>query len=160
MAVPPDTHRFSRSRAAIDRLAALVQRAQPERIVVAGGPCSGKSTLVSKLSDGRCRVHGGEELVGREWSAGSLEASGWLDKPGPWICENVAMARALRKWLARNLGKAVPADLIIHLGCQVADRSPGQSAMAKGCQTVWEQIKPELMRRGARILETNPQTVA
>ncbi len=94
-------------------------------------------------------------MLSAEWSAGSLVASAWLDEPGPWICENVAMARAMRKWLTRNLSRPFPADLVVHLDCQVAERSPGQSAMARGCQTVWNEIKPELMRRGVRILETS-----
>lgn len=128
---------------------------QLERIVIAGGPRSGKSTLAAKLNADRgYRVHDGEELVGLDWSGGSLRAAQWLDEPGPWICENVAMARALRKWLARNPTRTIPADLIIHIGFQVAARTPGQAAMAKGCQTVWEEIRPELIRRGARILES------
>jgi hypothetical protein len=102
-------------------------------------------------ADGRA-YHHGEELVGLEWSDGSEKASHWFDEPGPWVCENVAISRALRKWLARNpTGK--PADLIVHLTHPVADRVPGQDAMAAGENTVWEQIKPELMRRGVQILE-------
>jgi hypothetical protein len=125
-----------------------------DRIVIAGGPRAGKSTLAANLnSDRRYRIHDGEELVGCDWSAGSLQASRWLDEPGPWICENVAMSRAMRKWLARNPTKPFPADLIIHVGLQVVDRLPGQQSMALGCQTAWEEIKPELMRRGAFILE-------
>jgi hypothetical protein len=96
-------------------------------------------------------VHDGEELKGIEWSAGSEKASRWLDVPGPWVCENVAMARALRKWLLRN-PTGLPADLFIQLDTQVAERVPGQEAMAVGCRTVWDQIEPELVRRGAKIL--------
>ena len=152
---------FSRNQAALNGLAKLIQRYQREspdkrldRIVIAGGPRSGKSTLTSKISSGY-RVHDGEELVGFEWSPGSLRASEWLDEPGPWICENVAMARALRKWLARNPTGPAPADLVIQLGCQVAERIPGQQRMALGCLTVWEKIKPELLRRGTQILEAS-----
>jgi hypothetical protein len=100
-------------------------------------------------------MHDGEELVGIEWSAGSEKASHWLDEPGPWICENVAMARALRKWLARN-PKGVPADLVVNLGGFVVEPIPDQRRMALGCRTVWDAIKPELIRRGTQILESNP----
>jgi hypothetical protein len=95
--------------------------------------------------------------VGLEWSAGSEKASRWLSEPGPWICENVVMARALRKWLARNPA-GLPADLFIHLDTQVSERVPGQDRMASGCDTVWNQIEPELLRRGARIIRARART--
>jgi hypothetical protein len=120
-------------------------------VVVAGGPRAGKSTLARAIA-GKHRIHNGEELVGIDWSAGSLTASLWLSEPGPWICENVAMARALRKWLERN-PEGLPADIIIQLQEPVVERSRGQHVMALGCLTVWNQIKPELEARGARILE-------
>lgn len=100
-----------------------------------------------------CRLHDGEQLVGKDWSDGSAEAALWLEQPGPWVCENVAMARALRKWLLTH-PTGVPADLIIQLNTQVAERVPGQSVMARGCFTVWREIQPELTRRGAKILES------
>jgi hypothetical protein len=123
----------------------------PARVVLAGGPRAGKSTLALALQE-KHRLHHGEELRGLDWSTGSLVASLWLSEPGPWICENVAMARALRKWLARN-PEGVPADLLVHLGEPVSERSRGQHVMALGCQTVWNEIKSELGRRGARTLE-------
>ena len=122
--------------------------------MIAGGPRSGKSTLGEKLAkvDGR-RLRHGEELVGLDWSTGSAKAASWLEEPGPWICENVAMARALRKWLLTH-PTGTPADLIIQLNTQVAERTPGQSAMAVGCLTVWREILPELTKRGTKILES------
>jgi len=107
--------------------------------------------LASKLETEGYRIHDGEELVGLEWSAGSEQASRWLDEPGPWICENVAMARAVRKWLLRN-PKGLPADLFVQLDTQVAERTAGQQSMAVGCRTVWDGIEAELTRRGALIL--------
>jgi hypothetical protein len=109
--------------------------------------------LARKLAvDGR-KYHHGEELkdVGLGPDQGSVAAAKWLDEPGPMVCENVIMARATRKWLARN-PTGLPADLFIQLDTQVAERVPGQSAMAVGCRTVWDQIEPELVRRGAKIL--------
>lgn len=120
-------------------------------MVIAGGPRAGKSTFAAAIA-GKHRIHNGEELVGADWSAGSLTASLWLSEPGPWICENVAMARAMRKWLARN-PEGSPADLVIHINEPVVERLRGQHLMALGCETVWREIKPELERRGTRILE-------
>jgi hypothetical protein len=64
------------------------------------------------------------------------------------------MARALRKWLART-PRGIPADLIVHMSGFVVEPLPGQYRMAVGCKTVWDEIKPELVRRGATIIESN-----
>jgi len=111
------------------------------------------SHLGRKLANGR-KVHDGEELKRLSVGLGpdgSLAASKWLDEPGPMICENVIMARAVRKWLLRN-PTGLPADLFIQLDTKVAERVPGQERMAIGCRTVWDEIEPELVRRGAKIL--------
>ena len=121
-------------------------------MAILGGPRRGKSHLARRLAREGVRYHHGEELKGLEWSAGSEKASRWLDEPGPWVCENVAMARALRKWLLRN-PTGVPADLIVVLRHPVDQRIKGQETMAAGCETVWREIEPELRRRGATILQ-------
>lgn len=154
----PDPWGLQRSRLAANGLARVVrpQLRDHPRIIIAGGPRAGKSTAARQLvAAHHRRFHHGEELVGIEWSAGSEKASRWFDEPGPWLCENVAMARALRKWLTRN-PHGVPADLIIHMGGFCIEPLPGQARMAVGCRTVWNEIKPELMRRGAKIIESNP----
>lgn len=62
------------------------------------------------------------------------------------------MPRAIRKWLLRNR-EGVPADLVVFLGFPVVARSRGQHVMAMGCETVWNEILPDLRRRGANIIE-------
>lgn len=123
------------------------------RVIVAGGPRRGKSTLAQKLVGPGVKYHHGEELVGVEWSAGSELASRWFDEPGPFVCENVAMARALRKWLARN-PSGRPADVVVHLSEAVTASTPGQETMARGCATVWAEIKPELLLRGVYVIDS------
>jgi hypothetical protein len=138
---------------ALNGLVALLLRLKPDRIVITGGPRRGKSTVARKLAtDGR-RYHHGEELkrygLGPE---GSQKASEWLDEPGRFVCENVIMARALRKWMARNpTGK--PADIVVNLQHAVADTIPGQDRMAVGCETTFREILPELLRRGVRVIQ-------
>lgn len=137
----------------LTRLAqALLRKVRPARIIVAGGPRSGKSTLSAALSEGyRIPVRGTDELLGLEWSRSSEVAALWFDHPGPWICEGVVTPRALRKWLLAHPDGA-PADWIVWLDEPVSERVPGQEAMAKGCATVFRQILPELREREVRIL--------
>lgn len=146
----PLSHQVART--GLEGLRRILEQQNLPKLIIAGAPRCGKSTLAQKIArDGR-RYHHGEELVGLDWSAGSQKASEWLDEPGPWICENVAMARALRKWLARNpTGK--PADLIVNLTLPVEERTPGQDAMAVGCETVMREILPELRKRGVTVLQ-------
>lgn len=124
-----------------------------DRLVIAGGPQAGKTTLADSIFRDWLTIHRSDDLKGYMWSEASLVASTWLDEPGPWICEGVAMPRALRKWLARNPGDSKPADKILWLGEPVAPRSRGQHAMALGCDTVFRKILPELEQRGVEILE-------
>jgi hypothetical protein len=60
------------------------------------------------------------------------------------------MARALRKWLAANPDKPLDID-IVWLTKPQTSLVPGQISMAKGVMTVLNEIRPELVRRGARI---------
>jgi hypothetical protein len=143
---------MQRQRLALVRLATSLHSLPPSRVIIAGGPRSGKSTLAQNISrSGRIRVRGTDELIGLDWSDSSLVASSWFEYPGPWICEGVVTPRALRKWLAREPTGA-PADLIVWANEAVSPRVAGQEAMAKGCATVWREILPELERREVRIV--------
>lgn len=96
--------------------------------------------------------HTSAELERLPWSESSLAASFWFDEPGPWVCDGVQMARAIRKWLARN-PVGMPTDTVVHLYDPVVSRRRGQHIMATGCQTVWNEITPELYRRGVQMIE-------
>ena len=88
------------------------------RIIICGGPRTGKTQLAKHLSlkfdipKYLCtdpQALGGDaldhtELPERErWSAISADVSQWFDEPGPWIIEGVAAIRALRKWHKNTL---------------------------------------------------------
>ncbi|HEY3498046.1 MAG TPA: hypothetical protein VGK73_25280 [Polyangiaceae bacterium] len=123
-------------------------------MVIAGGPRSGKSWLTDELKGQGHRIHDGEELRLAGYDLGpdaSLAASRWLDEPGPWICENIIMPRALRKWLLNNPDGA-PADLVIWTNDRIERRAPGQESMAVGCATVWRGVVPLLREREVQIL--------
>lgn len=125
----------------------------PKRILILGGPRTGKTTLANKLGAERgIPVRGMDDLIGAfDWSAASAEAARWMDDPGPWIIEGVQGARALRKWLAAH-PEGQPADLIIHCQKPHVPLTAGQIAMGKGCLTVWGEVAAEVVRRGALVI--------
>lgn len=123
------------------------------RICITGGPRTGKTTLANKLADERgdhtsMTVAHTDDLIeqckhlGKEaWSEASRIASTWLDAPGPWIIEGVAVSRALRKWRDQHPGEAPPVDKVIRLIVPHEPLSRGQATMAKGEATVFAEIE-------------------
>lgn len=141
----------------------------PRRLVIAGGPRTGKSTLARKLAadmglqpnsetnDGHgaygygLAVRSTDELLGRkDWSEASAEVARWMDAPGPWILEGVVMARACRKWLAAHPTGA-PCDELLYVTEPKVPQIAGQARMSKGCDTVFREIESALERRGVVI---------
>lgn len=123
------------------------------RVVLVGGPRTGKTTGAKKLGAAReLRVRNTDDLIATHgWSEASSEVAQWMSEGGSWVIEGVATVRALRKWLASNPAPAVPADHIVWLEKAFVPRTAPQEGMAKGVATVWKEIEPELRRRGVRI---------
>lgn len=122
------------------------------RIVVAGGPRTGKTTLAKELGSRLgARVRSTDSLIAaHDWSAASDEVGRWLDGDGSWIVEGVAVVRAIRKWLARASGPVPFA--VVWLERPVVAQTRAQAAMHKGCETVWAEVRPMLIERGASVL--------
>jgi hypothetical protein len=122
------------------------------RTVVAGGPRTGKTTRADELAAATgAPVRHTDDVQGLDWSAASLEVSTWFGAPGPWVIEGVAAGRALRKWLAAH-PTGMPADRVYWTPSPLVPRTPGQEAMAKGCETVFREILPLLRARGVEVL--------
>lgn len=122
------------------------------RIVIVGGPHVGKTTLSEKLKAecGFENAHHSDDIKHLDWSESSEFASYWFDSEDDYVAEGVQMARALRKWLDRNPGKPLDADIVWLTTPQTA-LLKGQVSMAKGVMTVLSEIRGELEKRGARI---------
>lgn len=127
-----------------------------DRICVAGGPKSGKTTYANNF-ESTTRVRHTDSIIGKfgedrdAWSRESEEVARWFDEPGPWLIEGVTVARALRKWIARHeLGK--PCDVVVWLDEPRVPRTPKQEAMAKATKTVFEQVRPQLERLGVKVV--------
>lgn len=122
----------------------------PYRVVIAGGPRCGKTTLSHELASSRQvpTVRHTDDLVGiMPWSEQSAEVARWLCLGGSWIVEGVAVGRALRKWLENAEPNAKPCDVALYLDSPHERLTPAQEAMRKGCLTVWQQVLPELVTR-------------
>jgi len=139
------------------------------RIVILGGPRTGKTTLA--MSTGQetatAPVRHSDDLIeelkhlGKDaWSEGSRRVAEWLDAPGPWIIEGVALARALRKWREAHPGEPPPVDKIIRLTTPHVALTKGQAAMAKGEETVWQEIAGWLLGEGVAMDDGTLDSVA
>ncbi len=121
------------------------------RILIAGVPRAGKTYLAERLARERgLTVQHTDDLISMGWSESSEAVSVWMEEPGPFVLEGVSIPRALRKWLlAHETG--IPADVMFWGATPREPLSKGQAAMGKGCETVWAQVRDELVRRGMRI---------
>jgi hypothetical protein len=138
------------------------------RIVIAGVPRAGKTTLANHLESERTGrpcpdntgpltingaiVHTDDFIRLYEWSRVSEVVAEYFDIPGPWIIEGVRAVHALRKWLAAH-PKGRPCDRIIWLGAPRVALTHGQNVMAKGCRTVWAEVRPLLLARDVHVEE-------
>jgi hypothetical protein len=121
------------------------------RICITGSPRTGKTTLAKRL--GVIPIKHTDDHLALGWSECSLHCSYWFDDSGPFCAEGVAIVRSLRKWLDRNsVGR--PCDQLIVLWAPFTPLSKGQHAMAKGVETVLNEIRGELLRRGVEIVES------
>lgn len=129
------------------------------RIAIAGGPRCGKTTLAEKLAErhGIETVLHTDDLIGSlSWSEASARVVEWMDEPGPWIIEGVAVVRGLRKWLADVRNEGAPCDTVYHLTYPYTDLSKGQVTMMKGCITVFGGVQYLLQGRGVDVLTGAP----
>lgn len=122
------------------------------RILIAGGPKAGKTTLANGLAaqGGVTLLHTDDLIDTHDWSSASDEVASWMSREGPWVIEGVAVPRALRKWLQAN-PEGMPCELALWLSEPKERLTLRQSAMAKGCLTVWREVEQELRRRGVEL---------
>ena len=103
---------------------------QYQRIAIAGGPRTGKTTLSTRVTD-RPVVHG-DDFIALGWSQASEALAAQVNASvGPLVVEGVQVPRALRKGMA--------VDVVIWLERPYVTQTPEQAIMAKGCRTVFDE---------------------
>jgi broad-specificity NMP kinase len=134
------------------------------RIVICGGPRTGKTTLANEMFSGAApgfesagliaSVRYTDDLIGKlEWGEDSAEVARWFDSLGPWIIEGVTTVRALRKWHANHYGERPPVDCVILLTTPYEPLSKGQATMAKSIENMFRDIEPWLREHSVEIEE-------
>ncbi len=126
------------------------------RVCIVGGPGCGKSTLalatakrmgvIVLCTDTAAQAarsfnpHGvlyAPDSFERDWSGLSAwVAGGWLNRPGPWVMEGVALSRALRKWRSSHPDEAPPCDKLIWCTEPYLELDDGQDRMLVGSNTI------------------------
>lgn len=133
-----------------------------DRIVICGGPHTGKTTLSGQ--EALCSSHKvlhTDDLIGQfSWSGLSREVSTWFDVNGPWIVEGVAAVRALRKWMKSNPRPAKPCDLVLFLETFKSVQTDPQIRMGRQVDTIFKLIEKSLTGRGVDILRPDKESVS
>ena len=130
-----------------DHVAAI--KAGHFRIGITGPPESGKSTLGETIG---LRVQNTDNLLHLGWDAGIDEGVAWLSDPNLEVIEGAMLPYSLRRWLRANKTGA-PLDRAIFLGGKFRKLSALQEGFGKAVRTVWEDIVPELEKRGVSIVD-------
>jgi len=144
-----------------------------KRIIIAGGPRRGKSTLAKEYMEMGYPIYCGDPLSkvkdpiqGVTYLPEGMPFSGdngpaqyildnWLPLPGPWVMEGHIMPRVLSRWLENSKGSQQwPCDLIIILDRPaLVPTVQGQESLHKGCMTVWNRISESFPIEMIEIIE-------
>ena len=120
-----------------------------KRVVIVGGPNTGKTTYAKKLAD---NIKHTDDTIPMGWDQAIDHVASWMGKPEQPVIEGVQAVRGMRKWLADNpTGK--PCDEVVWLQTPKEAQTRGQAIMNKGLDTVMKEIIPELERRGVEIVK-------
>ena len=119
------------------------------RVAIAGWPRAGKSTLAERLGQEHgWPVYHADDTIPLGRGPDAEEVARWLDRPGPWVVEGVAVARGLRAYRDRNPGKSPPIDraiLMLEARPEFLPLLKGRLMLGKAHDTVWAQISPWLV---------------
>lgn len=126
------------------------------RIIILGGPRTGKTTLASRVAlDCGIKVvyHTDALIPGRNWADQGEAALNLLCRAHTdheqFVYEGVLAVRALSRWLKTQPGK--PCDRVIVLTVPKVPQSPEQQRFMKGIMTQFQPLVPALRALGVEI---------
>ncbi len=139
------------------------------RIVVIGGPRTGKTTYATKLAK-QLGCHLGstgkrtEQEEGLVSTDNYMKRADWKTLPDvilkdlkpreSWVLEGTQAARVLRRALREDPSFRV--DKVLVFGRPWVARNPGQEAMAKGVRTILADMMPLLEKAGIEVEHMTP----
>ena len=119
------------------------------RVVIGGGPRTGKTTLSESYS---CDVVHTDNMIGKTtWESISDHLAAWMLRDGPWVVEGVASVRALRKLLETDPDRR-PCDMVIWCRTVRVPLTAKQEAMMKGTEKTWREVRAALRRLDVEIV--------
>lgn len=140
------------------------------RIVVVGGPRTGKTTYATKLAK-QLGVHLASTGKRTEAESGLvstdnyMKKANWAETPNliikdlrgkkSFVLEGTQAARVLRRWYKQDPDEP-KIDKVLVFGKAWVNRNPGQVSMAKGVQTVLADLAPILARAGVEMEQMTP----
>jgi len=140
------------------------------RIVVIGGPRTGKTTYATKLAK-QLGVHLGstgkrtEQEDGLVSTDNYMKRADWKTLPDviikdlkdreDWVLEGTQAARVLRRWL-KQAPDEPKIDKVLVFNRPWVVRNTGQEAMAKGVRTVLRDMMPLLKKAGITVEDMTP----
>lgn len=122
------------------------------RTLITGAPRTGKTTMALEMGvrhfctdpQDHPAVPAGVPgtPVGLGWSDASLwVAEHWLELPGPWVIEGVAVPRALRKWQFLHPDAPPPCDRLIVLTETHEALTERQAKMSNDLHGVLDELR-------------------
>jgi hypothetical protein len=131
------------------------------RIVIAGGPGAGKSTLGRELAkEYGLTLRSTDELLELPWSAQSERVADWLLGGGSYVIEGVRAVAGLRKAIAR-VTPALAIDRVIFLHSSKRPLGDQARRMSRQISGEWlESVRRALQQRGIPVEDrgTTPGT--
>ena len=123
------------------------------RVVIAGAPRCGKSTLFRKLSMSFDCSLSTDDYMALPWADVPDAIIDELVKHEDWIIEGVQACRVIRRWM-RDRPEPLPMiDVCYYLQRPMVEQTKAQHAMAKAVETVWRDgVAARLVGIGTRIV--------